>query len=561
MTARTSVIAVFFFFFSFLDLSAGEIPDTLTLRVDSMLRIVSGVATDSVKVNTYIELSKEVAFNNIKKSMMYADQASQIARLSGNRKLMANASYHAGVACFSLGLLEQAATHFYEYLEYAKSTGKKDEISRGLINISAVQLQMKQFDKAEETLLNGLDFYLLNPDGIDDSLTKTILASIYNNLGIVSKEKEDLKKAESFYQKGIAAVHLLKPQHQLHANLMNNLGMVYILQKEYDKAFPVLTMALRLREDNDDLAGIAASHRNLGLFYQKTGNAAEAKNHFYQAIRFAKQTGSPALLEGIYSNVFELYNSAHKADSALKYLILLNQQLELLNHEETAKVLTQMELNMQFKEREKLQKAEQERKEQQYLFVSMLLVAVAIIIGLLFFLSQARLRRAKLERTNSELANKNLQLTKESLEVELETKNKELATNVMYQLRKNEIVDGIVQKLLNHSHQFKSENKELIQSIIHDLEKTMEEDVWSEFEMRFQHVHNDFYQRLNDIHPDLSPNERRLCAFLKLNMTTKEIAAITGQSQRSIEVARTRLRKKLDLTNSEQGLIEFLSQL
>lgn len=560
MARRASVTAIFFFVFTFSGLLAADIPDTLTLRIDSMLRIVSGTASDSVKVNTYIALSQEVAFSNIKKSMLYADQASEIARLSGNRKLMATASYHAGVACFNLGLLEQAATHFYEYLEYAKGTGNKDDISRGLINISAVQLQMKQFDKAKETLLNGLDFYLRNPDGIDDSLTKAILASIYNNLGIVSKEKNDLKKAESFYQKGIASVQLLKPQHQLHANLMNNLGMVYILQSDYDKAFPVLTQALRLREENDDVAGIAASHRNLGLYYEKTMQTAEAKKHYYQAIRYARQTGSPALLEGIYSNVFELFNSTHQADSALKYLILLNEQLDLLNHEETAKVLTQMELSMQFKEREQLQKAEQERKEQQYLFIGMLLFTIAIIIGLLFFLSQARLRRVKLEKANSELANKNLQLTKESLEIELETKNKELATNVMYQLRKNEIVDNIVQKLLKHSHQFKSENKELIQSIIHDLEKTMEEDVWSEFEMRFQHVHNDFYQKLNEIRPDLSPNERRLCAFLKLNMTTKEIAAITGQSQRSIEVARTRLRKKLDLTNSEQGLIEFLSQ-
>jgi DNA-binding CsgD family transcriptional regulator len=61
--------------------------------------------------------------------------------------------------------------------------------------------------------------------------------------------------------------------------------------------------------------------------------------------------------------------------------------------------------------------------------------------------------------------------------------------------------------------------------------------------------------------PDLSPNERRLCAFLRLNMSSKEISTITGQSIHSIQVARTRLRKKLQLTHSEQGLIEFLAAL
>ncbi len=558
---RTLVSAALFFIFFLPSVGNAEQPDELSPRIDSMLRIVSANVADSVKVNTYIALSKDVAFSNNKESMRYADQASEIARLSGNRKLIASASYQAGLACFSLGLLEQAATHFYNYLDFATSEGNRNEISRALINISAVQMQMNQYDRAEETLLNGLNHYLRMPDDLNDSLTKAILASVYNNLGIIAKEKNDLKKAESYYQKGISAIHMLQPHHQLHANLMNNLGMVYILQEDFDNAFPVLNKALLLREENNDIGGIAASHRNLGLYFEKTNQSGEAKKHFYQAISYAKQTGSPTLLEGIYSNVFMLFKESGKSDSALKYLILKDEQGDLLNHEETAKVLTQLELNMQFKEHEKLQKIEQERKEQQFLFTSLLLVSIAIIIGLLFFLSQARLRRARLEKDNSELLNKNLRLTKERLEIELETKNKELATNVMYQLRKNEVVDGIVQKLLSQVHQFKSENKELIQSIIHDLEKTVDENVWDEFEMRFQHVHNDFYQKLNEIRPDLSPNERRLCAFLKLNMTTKEIAAITGQSQRSIEVARTRLRKKLDLTNSEQGLIEFLSQI
>lgn len=81
--------------------------------------------------------------------------------------------------------------------------------------------------------------------------------------------------------------------------------------------------------------------------------------------------------------------------------------------------------------------------------------------------------------------------------------------------------------------------------------------MWDEFELRFQGVHNEFYQKLQSINPELSTNERRLCAFLKLNMTTKEIASITHQSPRSIEVARTRLRKKLNLTNSDISLTDF----
>ncbi|NLO49679.1 MAG: hypothetical protein GX103_00750, partial [Bacteroidales bacterium] len=86
------------------------------------------------------------------------------------------------------------------------------------------------------------------------------------------------------------------------------------------------------------------------------------------------------------------------------------------------------------------------------------------------------------------------------------------------------------------------------------------DDVWTEFEVRCQQVHNDFYTKLNERFPNLSANEKRLSAFLRLNMSTKEISAITYQSPNSITVARSRLRKKLGL-DTDENLISFLETL
>ena len=61
--------------------------------------------------------------------------------------------------------------------------------------------------------------------------------------------------------------------------------------------------------------------------------------------------------------------------------------------------------------------------------------------------------------------------------------------------------------------------------------------------------------------PDLSPGELKICTFLKLNMSSKEISAITRQSVKSIEVARTRIRKKMNLTNQDVNLVSFLMEL
>jgi DNA-binding CsgD family transcriptional regulator len=76
-----------------------------------------------------------------------------------------------------------------------------------------------------------------------------------------------------------------------------------------------------------------------------------------------------------------------------------------------------------------------------------------------------------------------------------------------------------------------------------------------------EEVHAGFYEKLLKAYPDLSQNELKLCAFLRLNMSTKDIAELTGQQLPSIDKARYRLRKKLGLASSETNLVTFLSQV
>jgi len=158
------------------------------------------------------------------------------------------------------------------------------------------------------------------------------------------------------------------------------------------------------------------------------------------------------------------------------------------------------------------------------------------------------------------LKRKNLTLEKDSLKHDLDFKNKELTTNVMYLLKKNEFIINISDKLKKSKYNFKPENRKVIDEIIRELELSTREVSWEEFEVRFQEVHNNFYKNLNEQFPDLTPNELKLCAFLRLNMSTKEISAITYQSQKSISMARYRLRKKLGL-DDHANLITFLNQL
>jgi len=153
-------------------------------------------------------------------------------------------------------------------------------------------------------------------------------------------------------------------------------------------------------------------------------------------------------------------------------------------------------------------------------------------------------------------------LAKQKLQDEVDYKNKELTLNVINLIRKNEIITGISNRLMKIIHEKVPANtKESIIKIAHDLQKSTEEEIWEEFELRFKQVNGDFYDRLTKKFPELKPSDIKICAFLRLNLSSKEICKMTGQQITTLEVARHRLRKKLGITNTQTNLVSFLSQI
>jgi AraC family chitin signaling transcriptional activator len=85
-------------------------------------------------------------------------------------------------------------------------------------------------------------------------------------------------------------------------------------------------------------------------------------------------------------------------------------------------------------------------------------------------------------------------------------------------------------------------------------------DDWKLFEEAFNNADKDFLKHIKSIHPSLTPNDLRLCAYLRLNLTSKEIAPLLNISYRSVEVKRYRLRKKMGLPH-ESSLTSYILEL
>ncbi len=150
-------------------------------------------------------------------------------------------------------------------------------------------------------------------------------------------------------------------------------------------------------------------------------------------------------------------------------------------------------------------------------------------------------------------------LQHEKLEADLRHMNSELATATMHLLNKNEFISGIRSNLNSIAKRLPSEeNRKEILQITRDIDNNISADQdWEHFQFHFDRVHGDFTNRFKAAFPPLSPQDIRLSAYLRMNLSTKEIAQLLNISVRGVEISRYRLRKKLKLDRN-QNLQEFI---
>ncbi|WP_445384821.1 helix-turn-helix transcriptional regulator [Robiginitalea sp. IMCC44478] len=145
----------------------------------------------------------------------------------------------------------------------------------------------------------------------------------------------------------------------------------------------------------------------------------------------------------------------------------------------------------------------------------------------------------------------NLKLSKE-----VGNKNKELAAMTLMLVRKNELL-GRVKKELRSLPGAPEQIKSIIRQIDRDLNQS---DDWELFKEAFNNADQKFLKKLKKAHPNLTPNDIRLCAYLRLNLASKEIAPLFNISVRSLEIKRYRLRKKMNLS-PEDNLVKYILDL
>jgi len=516
-------------------------PQKALLYAKKALELARKIDDNSKIVNSYIALA-QIFWNisDFKKAMIYAEKAKTNASNSGMDRELALSLRIMGMIYAELSNYDKSSECFFKGLKIFEKLNDKQGISKMLGDIGSVNYSQENFEKA-------LKYYFKSLNISKEINYKEGIARGLNNIAAVFETMKKYDKAAEYFKNAVRINHTLGNKRSEGINLMN-LGNINYKLGNNDSALIFFNKALNLFTQIESKFLLASCRINLAKFFLNTANYNKSLNYAFVALNDGKKYGFKQIIRDAAQIIQMIYVEQGNKEKAYDYLALQYKMNDSLMLMENKAKLAKLELQYNFDKEEEMNRLMQSRHNRLvFMLISGLLLFLFIIIFVLIKIKQ-RAKKALNEQ--------------QRLKNELEVKNKELTTDVMTMMKKNDMLTTVSNKLSNVKNNINDERiKNELDKISRDILKAVDKEVFKEFEFRFKQVHNDFFDKLLKQYPDLTPNELRLCAFLKLNMSSKQISEITRQRISTIETARYRLRKKLGINNSQTNLVVFLSQL
>ncbi|MGC4039613.1 MAG: hypothetical protein QM710_02140 [Flavobacterium sp.] len=438
------------------------------------------------------------------------------------------------------------------------------------------------------------------------SLEKTnpekALIGRYKCLQLISTIYVRQKKYDEAMKLSGEVVEILKDKNDKSGTLglaYNSLGSLHELRKEKDEAERYYNLALAEFEKGNNIAYLPSSYCRLGEIAKEKNDKETSLDYFQKALSLAessenKQAQVTAMIAfGKWYMAFEndllqaeiYFNKARiiavllsdKTFEIKAIEALIELKKEQKDFEEMSKLQSQVikikdsfysfereqivkSLEVQFEVSEKNRKLELISAEQKvskltnYLLITLLGVLIIVFTILYFFLKRINKRDRQLLKTKEELVKlmeEQKQMKEQQFQNDIEYKESQLSAITIQMLEKNELLDEIKTILNQKEPASEKEIKKLVSKY------TIQDNNWKDFDNYFESLNKNFYTRLKQKYPDISANDLKICALIKLNLSIKEMASILNISPDSVKTARHRLRKKLQLS-TEDNLTDFI---
>jgi tetratricopeptide (TPR) repeat protein len=447
---------------------------------------------------------------------------------------------------FTLKNYDKALTYYKMSQETYRKMDSPDAMNGQYFSLSKVFIEMHRYDSARTCLLKSIRYFKNSKNNLHN------LGYAYYNTGELFNKQSQFKIAAKYYDSAI--VNSQKTNNPpLFLSCLAGKSRIYHESRDYKKSVEFALEGVTVADHTGELAYALQFRHLLYLNY---------KNLDQPELAFKN-------LEAYY-----YLNDSLQSYKANKAYTDMASSYEAVAKQNENEILKQQNRNYLLAQR---------------FYITALILGILLITALILFARQLRRRltfkneiiqheqriKSKLITTiDNEKIHKdqlitthqeeleNVTIEKSQITDELERKNNDLLMATTYMIKTNEKLAEISTNFKNIASKIQktsSLNGEIYQAI-EAIEKLSSKDTWDNFRSKFVDVHPNFFRNLNERCPGLTQNEMKLAAMISMNLSSKDIAKITLQQHNSINVARYRLRKKLNMESDEQ-LIGFLLQL
>ncbi|MCF8457004.1 MAG: tetratricopeptide repeat protein [Bacteroidales bacterium] len=508
----------------------------------------------------YFELS-----NNLDKKEKLALQGIQLAHDARDMYNVKRFLLELANQCNNRGSHGKALVYYQKALSIAQSLGNNQKtVAEIFSQMGDIYLKWQDLQISEEYFHNAYKVYFT----LNDSLN---VSHCLYSLGKIKFIQNEFQQARDYYQQSLAYGENFE-DYELNIQNLIGLGKLDYETSNYESALEYFDESVHLmrRVDNPYLEALIKLDK--GKIHSRLNNFEKAMELIEGALLLSRNKFLDIEMN-CYKSLSEINDGRHKDYLATKQFFLYATLRDSFYNSEEHSKIAEVRAQYEFLQKEKdLQKQNREieisKKQEKisqlmmYFMLGGLILLIAIGV-LLSHALRARYQKGKARIEENEKVHQshksllraemmNTKLEKQRLKEELDNKNNELVQFARNRVQQGELVSNILDRLKKLKQVPDEEKTFAIRKMVTELDHILKNNQeLSDFHQYIEEVTEAFSRKLNTIFPSLTPNEKKLAIFLRLGLSTKEVASLQHVSVKAIEMARYRLRKKLNLDNED----------
>lgn len=561
---------------------------------DSLFRFIlrqPGISDNRIRIRAILGVAS--GFSNggkIDSARFYLDVAFKEAMRVQDTTMILRCYLQSGNLYLDPGDVNRAETEFILGLNHAKRVNSIAYQEKFLLSLGTIKLDRGDYPGAIKIYMLGLkladdqknrisEAYALEQIGLTMSKTNEFEASVrylrqaisirqslniqrelagaLQNLGIIFRRAGMPDSSMNLYQKALSVYTLLGDSGKM-IMVRYNIGVVLKNERRYEQALKEMEEVLSASKRMNILQGQMYAYTSLADIYNKTGRFPLALSCIDSAILISVRINQRSNAAAFYERKSEILVSQKNYQEAYRNLLKVKALNDSLLSAEKQKEVAKLKLAFETEKKEvqiKLLKVDNQYKTTRIRMMTILLISGILVLGMVLLLIWYRMKRLSLLKDLAEEQNLRMDEARQREKLELEQlglktkmQEQELVYRTLVEADITQLNRSVKEKLLPFRIRMsrKSDQEDFMQAIL-ELTRESNRDPMAQFEALFKELHPGFYEKLMAEFPMLTSSELQICALIRLNFSSKDIARLLSLSVATIETSRSHIRKKMNL--------------